>query len=454
MKNGILRVNRKVLKSGIEITLGRKDYVISYSPYIWKEFPDVYRQTFADTLAYSLTMHLAMGVHKKIIYNFPPPVMESFFFKGMIYSLPETALTDHTATMSKLLKQLYNTHFSIEFAQRPKIARFKNVNRNNKNRSVIPFSFGKDSLLTFALSKELGIIPYPVFFREPKSPYENRHKYKLAQRFFDEFDVDVNIFPVAAGWLRETTGLWWGWDLLLTQYTMLMIPFLFGTRAKYLFWAHEASCNETFIDKEGFQVNPVFEQSYQWLLSSNAMARTMGSNSIFASLIEPIHELAVMKILHFRYPEIGKYQMSCFAEEQTAKTRRWCGVCTKCARIYIFLLALGIPLKRVGFTENMLVNKKKNLYSLLQSNAGKKDSAYSESGLGRDEQLLAFLMAYQKGVKGELMTEFVRNHLKEARRKEKKLRERFFGIHTSNTLTYELKKPLLRIYEEELSRYR
>lgn len=449
-----VEINRKVLHSGIEITLGRKDYLINYPSSIWREFPDVYRQTFADSLTYFLTMHLSLANHKKIVYNFPPPPTESFFFKGMVYSLPETALTDSGATMNTLLRQLYNTHFAIEFSQRPRYTRFKNVNRNSKKRAVIPFSFGKDSLLTFALARELGINPYPIFFREPRSPYENRHKYKLANRFFDEFGIDINIFPVTPGWLRQITGKWWGWDLLLTQYTLMLIPFLFGIRAKYLFWAHEASCNEIFTDEEGFKINPVFEQSYQWLLSTNSIAKIIGSNAIFASLIEPIHELAVMKILHGRYPKIAKYQMSCFADEDPAKSRRWCGVCTKCARMYIFMMALGIPPKRVGFTGDMLVSKKKNLYSLFQKGSGIKDSAYAESGLGKDEQILAFLMAYKKGVKGSLMKDFKKEYLKDARKKEKRLRHKFFGMHTSNTLTYELKKPLMKIFEDELKRLR
>ena len=446
----MLEIRRKVLHNGIEITLGRKDYYLTYPQSIWKEFPDVYRQNFADSVTYFLTMHLSLSDHKKILYNFPPPPTESFFFKGMVYSMPETALTDSGVTVSKLLRQLYNTHFNIEFNSRPRYARFKNVNRNTTQKAIIPFSFGKDSLLTFALSRELGIEPFPIFFREPRSPYENRHKYRLAQRFLSEFDVDVNIFPVTPGWLRQTTGKWWGWDLLLTQYTLLLIPYIFGTRSKYLFWANEASCNDVFVDTEGYCVNPVFEQSYQWLLSTNAIAKIMGSNSIFASLLEPIHELSIIKILHHRYPKIAKYQLSCFADEDPAKTKRWCGVCTKCARIYIFMLAHGIDPKRVGFRENMLVLKKKNLYTLFADGKGIKDSAYAESGLGSDEQMLAFLMAYRRGVKGPLMDFFKKKFLKSARKNEKKLRRIYFGIHTTKTLTYDLAKPLLKIYNDEL----
>lgn len=450
--NGQTHIYRSVLRNGIEIEIGRKNYQLTYPAHIWQDFPEVYRQSFADTLTYFSTMHLSMVNSHRLVYHFPPPAAEPFFFKGMMYSLPETVLTDEKkeVTMSGLLKLFYNSQFKTEFIGRPRYARFKNVNRNSWKRSIIPFSFGKDSLLTFALSQELGIKPYPVFFREPHQPYENKHKARLSERFFNEFDIDINVFPVSSGWLRQITDKYWGWDLLLTQYTLLLIPFIFGIRSRYLFWAHEQSCNETFLDKEGYIVNPVYEQSYNWLLMSNATARIMGCNAIMASLIEPIHEIGIMKILHYRYPEIGKYQMSCFADEIEAKNKRWCGKCSKCARMYIFMLALGISPRTVGFTTNMLSLSKKHLFAVFPDRKSVMDSAFDQSNAARNEQLLAFTMAAKRGVKGPLMTLFIKHNFKEGKKREKEMRDKYFGIHTSNTLTYELKKPLMSIFEEEL----
>lgn len=451
MKQPATKVFRNVIPNGVEISLDRKNYEILYPSSIWKQFPDIYRQNFADALAYSLTMHLCLNGHSKLIYNFPHPQIEPFFFEGMIYSLGETSLLEGKDTrVSDLIRLFYNHNLNITFTGRPRYRRFKSIGRNTKNLALIPFSFGKDSLLTFALAKELGIETYPVFFREPKDAIENRHKRKIAVKFLEEFNLEVNFFPVSAGRLRQTTGRWWGWDLLLTQYTLLLIPYTFGLRARYLFWAHEQSCNDFMTDAEGYLINPVFEQSARWLLTSNNLARELGSNTLFISLLEPIHEIAIMKILHHRYPEIAKYQMSCFFLEDASANKRWCGQCSKCARMYIFMLALGIDPQTVGFTENMLGLKKSDLFALFDGNNDVK-GIYDESGLGKDEQLLAFLMAHQKGIKGPLMKEFTRKNLLEAKTREKELREKFFGIHTTNTLTYEIKTPLLKIFREELS---
>ncbi len=76
--------------------------------------------------------------------------------------------------------------------------------------------------------------------------------------------------------------------------------------------------------------------------------------------------------------------MSCFAEETTAKRTRWCGLCEKCARVYIFLKALNISFKKVNFVhEDMLSLKKEKYYVLFNNTLG--DSSYDGSGLGRDE---------------------------------------------------------------------
>ena len=60
-------------------------------------------------------------------------------------------------------------------------------------------------------------------------------------------------------------------------------------------------------------------------------------------------------------------------------------------------------------------------------------------------------MAQKRGVKGSLMKEFEKRYLSEALNKEKELREKFFSIHSMDTITYELKSKLHKIYKEELS---
>ena len=152
-QNGVVNIRRKIIHNGLEIDVDRKTYFITYPTHIWQIFPEVYRQTFADTMTFFFTNHLSMINSHKLVYNFPPPATEPFFYMGMINSLPETVMVEGNGlTMSKLLLKFYNSQYNIEFTGRPRYARFKNVNRNRWSRSIVPFSFGKDSLLTFAFA--------------------------------------------------------------------------------------------------------------------------------------------------------------------------------------------------------------------------------------------------------------------------------------------------------------
>ena len=118
--------------------------------------------------------------------------------------------------------------------------------------------------------------------------------------------------------------------------------------------------------------------------------------------------------------------------------------------MYIFMMALGINPQKVGFTEKMLSIRKKSLFAVFSGQNHVKDSAYDQSAAARDEQLLAFRLAYRRNVKGELMDEYKKLYQAEGKEREEELRQKYFGIHTTTTLTYELKKPLLRIFEDEL----
>lgn len=444
MDSQITKVDRKLLQNGVAISVNRRDFQITYPLSIWKEFPEVYRQNFADSIAYAMTAYLCMDGHDRLSFNFPQPSIEPYIFESMVYSFGETSLvSEGKENIPDLLKKFYNKNITNEFRGRPRYSRFQKIVRNNKNRAIIPFSFGKDSLLTYALCQELGIEPFPIFFREPKSPFENRHKRKLSEKFYKEFGSDVLFFPVSPGRLRENEGSYWGWDMLFTQYSLLLIPYFFGLRSKYLFWSHEQDCNDYFKNKDGFLVNPVFEQSNRWVLTLNHIARGLGSNTLIASIIEPISELSTTYVLHHRYPKIAKYQFSCFAEVAKRANRRWCGMCEKCATIYLFLHALKIDPKNVGFSESMFSDSKRSLYVLFD-NSNRKDR-------WRDQQLFAFYLAYKNNSKGPLIKEFEKKFLVESKRREKQFRQQFFGIHSFDTVTYDLKNPLLKIYQEELA---
>lgn len=455
MENEI-HIFRKIAKSGVELKIKKKKFKINYPPNVWKRFPKLLHKPFADSLSYIATWHLPLvEENSHLTYHFPHPLIEPTFFKILIYSIPMAVFEFQNVLTSDLLKRFYNYNFKTQFKALNYIYSGKKIKKNLKDKAVLLFSFGKDSLLTYGLLDELGVAVDSFFMQEPQSGYENAHKKKLANKFYEKIGKEIEFYPLSIGKLRQEKDLCWGWDIILSQYVFLLVPYFFSSQAKYLFLGNEQSCNYFTNDKEGYLINPVYEQSVAAMQLLQDIPKLFFINTHIGSLVEPVHEIFITYILHHRYPDIGKFQMSCFSEGLEAKKYRWCGKCEKCARIYIFLKALNINPERVGFYLNhMLDEDKKDLYAIF--NHVPKDSAYGGSGLGRDEQLLAFLMAYKNGVRGKLIDEFASLYLEEAEKKKDKLIKEFFGIHTSYSLPSNLRRRTLKIFgkeQETLSKY-
>lgn len=443
-----IHVYRNITRYGVEIKIKRKTYRINYPSYVWERFPKSLHKIFADSLSYVSTWHLPLSENKNISYHFSHPPIEPVFFKLLLYSLPINVFEYKNVQMNQLIKKFFNSNFQVQFKGLNYTYSGKKVKRALKEKALLLFSFGKDSLLTYGLLDEFGVSVIPIYMREPQSTFENAHKRKLAERFYSKLDQEVVFFPLSVGRLRQTTGLYWGWDIVLSQYAFILIPFYFYHQSRYLFFGNEQSCNFYTQDGEGYLVNPVFEQSVLAMKHLQDIPKQFFINTHIGSLVEPIHEIFITYILHRRYPELACFQMSCFSEEPEAKKRRWCGVCEKCGRIYIFLKALAISPEKVGFYNNkMLSVEKENLYVLF--NKLSESSAYGGSGLGRDEQLLAFYLAYKNGTRGELIDKFKSLYLIEAEEKKEKLIKEYFGLHSSYCLPSRLRGKTLKIFKKE-----
>ena len=268
----------------------------------------------------------------------------------------------------------------------------------------------------------------------------------------------------------------------MTEYVFLMLPFAYRYSSKYLFLGNERSCNYYALDKYGNKCYPSFDQSSEWMLEINKMLGSFG-NARVGSLVEPLDDLAILKILHRRYPKLAKYQYSCFPDEsKKIENERWCCNCSKCARLYIMLKAIGVDPRNIGITKNMLEKDSKYLYSIFNkksqtkvevffkpqtrvaqtakagvlnpslSNKKGKKTLYDEIGVGRKEQLYAFYLAYKKGAKGKLIDEFKKMYIGLAKEKEDEWRKEFFSVHSSPTIPQNLKTKINSIFKEELGK--
>lgn len=449
--NGVAQISARVEDFGVSVKINDKVIRLRYPPSIWQRFPQMHRKILAQNIAFGHTFHIPylFSSLKKMFYNIPVPLSESFFFKGISLALPSTALMQRQKekrVTSNLLRRLFDVEY-VYSNIKTDIPPYNRVSLSD--HAVMPFTFGKDSLLTFALARELGVTVHPVYISEPYSPYEELIKKLLSEPFKKEFRTKISFLRNTLGILRDPTG-WFGWELQLTQYSLMLLPYVYAKRAGYILFSNEQSCDDTVIDEDGFRCNPVFEQSHGWLLQNSLMASIIGGNSLsIGSLLEPIHEIAIERILHRRYKNIAKYQSSCDLGEKPGSNGRWCENCSKCARIYMMLLANEVDPKVVGFKRNLLRHKYHHLFTIFSTNRIK-EYGYDQSEAGKEEQMLAFLMAYQLGHKGPVMQTFTRRLLAVAKKKEKTLRQIYFGVHSTKTVPSPFRSKILHIFRTEL----
>ena len=446
-----LAIKARQTESGVEIRLQGSKYNIEYPDNIWKEYPQEARDVLFDNLVYAETIHLPLTFKTgEIVYDTAPPYFQTFFFQNMVMDLPSCADVDGTST-AELLKSTMNMTVSFKDQE----IKFPNyVEETREDSSVVSISFGKDSLLTWAVCREIGMDPQLCYVVEPLLTYEEKHKMVLAEAFHKEFGVKLNKILHSAGKLRDGIMLGLGkteigWGLQSTEYALMILPVAHKYGARYILLGNEQSCAEYYHDREGFICYPAYDQSHIWTKQIDSMTRQMTGGGVrYMSVIEPLNDIAVVYALYKRYPEVAKYHMSCFVETDAGKDHRWCLDCSVCSKMYLLIKASGFDPATVGLTRNMLTKECREYYSLF---GGSSVNTYALTGRGRDEQLFGFYLAWKNGDRSDLVQEFERRFLDEARGREDELYKTFFGLHESITMPRHINEKAMSIYKEVLS---
>lgn len=263
----------------------------------------------------------------------------------------------------------------------------------DRRKFAVLSSGGKDSLLSFGLLKELGREVHPVFINE-----SGRHWF-----------TSLNSFREFQTTFKETAKSWTNADRLFA-WMLRHFPFIrqdfariradeyplrLWTVAVFLFGAlpliRKRGIGRVVIGDEydttvrsqygGItHYNGLFDQSRYF---DNAMSRYYFRkkwNIQQFSLLRPLSELLIQKILVERYPHLQKNQVSCHATHVQAEENRVkpCGRCEKCRRIVGMLMALGADPRRCGYTSDQIRHCLKELGSkgVHQESAGALQLAY------------------------------------------------------------------------------
>jgi creatinine amidohydrolase/Fe(II)-dependent formamide hydrolase-like protein len=239
--------------------------------------------------------------------------------------------------------------------------------KTDRAKCLVLSSGGKESLLTHGILDELGSESHPVFVNE-----SGRHWF-TALNAFRHFSAEV----------PRTTRVWTNSDRIFT-WMLRHLPFIredFSTVR-----ADEYAIRLWTVAVFSFGVLPLvrargigrlvigdefdttqrsslrgiphysglFDQSrfFDARMSRYFLHKKWGVSQF--SILRPLSELLVEKLLVERYPELQRFQTSCHATHTEGERVRPCGKCEKCRRVVGMLVALGSDPGRCGYTDDQV----------------------------------------------------------------------------------------------------
>ncbi|MFH1843916.1 MAG: creatininase family protein [bacterium] len=235
------------------------------------------------------------------------------------------------------------------------------------DRLAVLSSGGKDSLLSHGILDELGKESHPIFINE-----SGRHWFTAlnAYRHFREH-------------VPHTGRVWTNSDRLFA-WMLRQLPFIrsdfasvrsdeypirLWTVAVFLFGAlpllrkrgigrlvigDEYDTTERSSHQGVTHYDGLFDQSRYF---DNALTRYFhrkGWGVSQFSVLRPLSELLIQKMLTVRYPDLQQHQVSCHATHVIAERVHPCGRCEKCRRIVGMLTAMGGDPTRCGYTPQQI----------------------------------------------------------------------------------------------------
>lgn len=442
-----LDVHTHSMPEGFALTVNGTRLSARYPSPIWSSTPDVVKRALLENQAFGWTHYLPLMLKQPTIrYNTPQPLFEPFFFRNQFCDLLQVEHADGAPEL-EYLRRFYNTE--LEFRRgAATIPRETFIPVQNPERVILPFTFGKESLLVLGLTQELGLDPILMYCEEPVQPYEGPIKRALLRKFERRRGVRTVFIENSLGKLRygrafglpKSTEI--GWGNQTTLLVLFAIPLAFRFKASSILFGSEIS-NEEVTSRAGWREFLSFDQTAFWTSAQDSMARVLTGNATSVhSVLQPLEELAIFFILHRRYPKLGELQFSCMAERPLIGDSAWCHCCHKCERMYLFAKVCNVDPKQIGFQRDLL-NEPGHFQSLFGStvkSGSMRELAFSFEVLARRRVKHLYSAAFKRHrVSGNLWNRY---------------RTEFSSVRSTTNLPPYWKSRLVSIFKRELASFR
>ena len=230
------------------------------------------------------------------------------------------------------------------------------VSKITTDRSLVLLGSGKDSIVSAELLKKAGKI-FSLFSMNPRLVHTETAGLIGKPLYTIQRAIDPKLFE-----LNRKQGMYNG-HIPITAITSLvgvLAAHLYDFR--YVISSNEESANFGNVDYRGSQINHQWSKSYEFETLFGDFVREFITGDIgYFSLLRSFTELHIVK-LFASYSQYFDVFSSCnknFKISQTDQPARWCGICPKCAFVFL-LLAVFLPKEKVVsiFHKNLFADEK------------------------------------------------------------------------------------------------
>ncbi len=235
------------------------------------------------------------------------------------------------------------------------------------SRYAVLSSGGKDSLLSYGLLNEMGLEVHPIFVNESGrhwftalNAYRHfRDDIPFTSRVWTNSDRVFNWMLRHLPFIRKDFA-----DVRSDEYPVRLwtvavfifgaLPLLLKRGVGRLVIGDEYDTTRRLSFKGITHYDGLFDQSRYF---DNALTRYFYRKEWGVSqfsILRPVSELLIQKILAERYEELQQHQISCHAAHKEGETVKPCGRCEKCMRIVAMLSAVGMDPTRCGYTPEQI----------------------------------------------------------------------------------------------------
>ncbi|MEN8212216.1 MAG: hypothetical protein ABFR31_10895, partial [Thermodesulfobacteriota bacterium] len=421
-----------------------------FPKHIWESFPA--KQALVNELAYICTLPTPLILkYPAVEYDTGRPQYFEFYNHCFNQSVPNLV----ESIPSEKADSIYHLFHSIqrEFHGKAIKGGLQVSNEWDSKTVVLPLSYGKDSLLSLATLRDFGYKVIPVYIDERVLPRGKAVRATLQKKLNKQFAIHCHIVENELHLLCDYEVL----EQPLTElhrlhvyfvYLLAMIPFCYYYRAPTIVFNNEFHHNLLQLHKDGYLCHHRYMQSAEAVKGYDNLVKNFSSNQIdVVNFIGVLNNFSIYKILYEKFPEFKNYQVSC--QMDTHEYQRWCHNCYRCARAFMFFLAMGIDPFDMDFEKSMMPEKNKKHFVIFNRELIDEDQYEHYMAV---EEKLAFLMALKKGAEGPLMDLFKskfkieKPHIEE---QEQRLKKKVFCLQTKPGLT-KLEKKAAKLYKNFL----